>query len=253
MRRYKNIFITVGILVIVAALGVTARVAFLKDHTASTKITSTNPCVFGHGPNGSIAQVCPEVIIPRMAPLSVTQTPIFLNRMNPLLVSAGTGTTTLKKETPFNDILIAESASPYAGLRNARYTMWPYPGEIQFKEVYLVLPDSYAPLFSGYSNNQFAEIDGVKNIILYVRRGSSTGTGADARILIGSPTATDEKDHAPKLFDSTDSWEGFSVVSKGQEVVVEIILTPTGGTSSEVQNIVRTELAHVVEGMEIIW
>lgn len=267
MRRYKNIFIIVGIIVTGVALGAVAHRVFFKDYqiqipsetvgktaggTASETV-KTSPCVPGRAPDGSIAQVCPPTLIRRDLPLGVVQEIHPLGGVGLSLVTAGTGTTTLKKTTPFNDILIAESGSPYAGMRNARYTMWPYPGEIAFKEVYLVLPDSYEPLFSGYSNKQFVEIGGEKNIMLYVRRGASTGIGADARVLISSPTVTNEKDHPLELFDSTDSWEGFSLVSNGEEVVVEIILTPALGASSEVQNTVRVELAHAVEGMEIIW
>lgn len=265
MKRYKSTFIIVGILAVGIALGAVVRGAFLKDRQtpsekpsetiskATNETLSAGPCASVRAPDGNITQVCPVALPPSMAPLGVVPALPFLNNAWPSLVTAGTGTTTLKQATPFNDILIAESGSPYVGMRNARYTMWPYPGEIPFKEVYLVLPDSYGPLFPGYSNKQFAEIGGTKNIMLYVRRGGSTGTGADARILISAPTATEEKDHPLELFDSTDLWEGFSLVSKGQEVVVEIILSPSLSTSPEVQNTVRTELTRAVLGMEIIW
>ncbi len=263
MRHYKNIFIIVGIIVTGVALGAVAHRVFFKDYQKQipseavsdtpSEAVKTSPCVPSRAPDGSIAQVCQPTLIRMDVPLEMTPRPPLLSSVGPSLVTSGTGTTTLKKATPFNDVLIAESGSPYAGMRNARYTMWPYPGEIAFKEVYLVLPDLYEPLFSGYSNKQFVEIGGEKNIMLYVRRGSSAGIGADARILISSPTVTDEKDHPLELFDSTDSWEGFSFVSNGEEVVVEIILTPSLGASPEEQNKVRAELAYAVERMEIIW
>lgn len=261
MKYYKSALIIGGIFAIVIVLGVVAQGTFLKDRQTPSETISkttvetvkTDPCVPGRAPDGSIAQICSPTMVPRGMPLGVVQILTPLGGANSSLVTAGTGTTTLKKATPFNDILIAESGSPYAGMRNARYTTWPYPGEIPFKEVYFVLPDSYRLLFPGYSNKQFIEIGGTKNIMLYVRHDPSANIGADARILVGAPTATDEKDHPLELFDATDSWEGFSLVSKGQEVVVEIILTPFPGSSWEIQNTVRAELTRAILGMEIVW
>lgn len=256
MKRYQSIGIIAGVLMAGVALGVWARDAFLRGRQMPVKITSettkTPSCAPMRAPDGSVTEVCPVEIIPGSFPSGVLHLP-SLGRVDPLLVSTGIGTTTLKKETPFNDILIAESGSPYVGLRNARYTMWPYPGESPFKEVYLRLPDSYELLFPGYSNKQFVEFGDTKNIILYLRHTSSAGVGADARIIVNTPTATNDKDHLLGSFDMADLWEGFSFVSKGQEVVVEIVLSPSLDASPEMKNIIRTELARAVLEMEIIW
>lgn len=167
------------------------------------------------------------------------------------LLSAGTGTTTMSVRSPYNDILIAETGSEYATLRNARYTTWPYPGEVRFKEVYLVLPDEYDPVFPGYSNNQFVvSSDGTKQVKLYLRHKQSTSVGADAEVYIQSPIETDEADHPMMLIESSGAGAVYSLVRKGEEVLVEVSYkreaTPSIASA-------RAALLRAIEAMELVW
>ena len=265
MKTNKMIFVLMALTAVIA-LGEAAYILRTKDartqnndaqkelSVATTTETAPTPYLMERAPDGNMVRV---YTIPPPPPPGVVQIdalmPMPPNTNESFLATSGTGTTTLKKATPLNDMLIAETGSPYASLRNARYTMWPYPGEIALKEVYLILPDVYDPIFSGYSNKQFIEFDGTKNILLYLRHKQSTSIGADARILIGSPTGSDEQDHPFRLFDKTDEWAGFSVVTKGKEVVVEVIFTPSSGVPPDVQATAEKELLRAVASMEIIW
>lgn len=170
------------------------------------------------------------------------------------LLSAGTGTTTLTKNTPFNDVLIAETGSPFASLRNARYSMWPYPGEIRFKEIYLVLPDVYEPIFPGYSNNQFiVSSDGTKQVKLYLRNTRSTDIGADTEVYIQTPIQTDEADHPLMQIDVSASGATYSMVAKGEEVLIEITYNKSPSLSQDRLTYAHNALFSAIEQMEIIW
>ena len=232
----------------------------------ATNIPSTEPatpsCTMMRAPDGSMIPVCTPIVTvfpPDMANMRAEEiNPIHtLNRNEPSIVSAGKGTTTMAKATPFNDILIAESGSPYATLRNARYVMWPYPGEIALKEVYLILPDMYDPIFPGYSNKQFIEsMDGTKHIMIYLRHKQSTDIGADAQIFIQSPITTNGDDHPGRvliLFESNEREAYFSRVANGQEVIVEVSFMTLPSISPELSALARAELLRAVGNMEIIW
>lgn len=270
MKNSKIIFFALIALITVIVVGETTHLVLLKNHQSQKTQTRENassatttkiveaPCVLQRAPDGNMVPVCmPQALhvvdMPQVfaVPNIIQGSPGGGNEVS--LATLGNGTTTMKKATPFNDILIAESGSPYATLRNARYTIWPYPGDVALKEVYLVLPDAYDPIFSGYSNKQLIEFDGTKNIMLYLRHKQSTGVGADARIFIESPTATNEEDHPLKLFDSTDTWAGFSVITKGQEVIIEVIFASPQSISPDLFGVARKELLGAVENMEIIW
>ncbi len=170
------------------------------------------------------------------------------------LLSAGTGTTTLRAQTPFNDILIAETGSEYATLRNARYSMWPYPGEIRFKEIYIVLPDVYEPVFPGYSNDQFTVTsDGQKQVVLYLRHQKSVSVGADTEVYIQAPIQTDEAEHPMTLLESSEAGAVYSVIAKGEEVLVEVTYKRAVGLSSGEASSARAELLRAIERMELVW
>lgn len=170
------------------------------------------------------------------------------------LLSAGTGTTTLRAQTPFNDILIAETGSEYATLRNARYSMWPYPGEIRFKEIYIVLPEVYEPVFPGYSNDQFTVTsDGQKQVVLYLRHQKSVSVGADTEVFIQAPIQTDEAEHPMTLLESSDAGAVYSLITKGEEVLVEVTYKRTAGLSVGEASSARTELLRAIERMEVVW
>jgi hypothetical protein len=167
------------------------------------------------------------------------------------LLSAGTGTTTLRAKSPFNDILIAETGSEYASLRNARYSMWPYPGEIRFKEVYIILPDVYEPIFPGYSDNQFViSSDGQKQVVLYLRHKGSLRVGADVEVYVQAPIETDEGDHPMTLLESSDSGAVYSLVQKSEEVLVEVMYKARSDPS---QASARAALLSAIEGIELEW
>jgi hypothetical protein len=170
------------------------------------------------------------------------------------LISAGTGTTTLNKATPFNDILIAETGSPYASLRNARYTVWPYPGEIPLQEIYLILPDVYEPIFSGYSNKQFLEsMDGGKHVVIHLRHKQSTDIGPDAHIFIQSPINADDLDHSITLIESTKLGAVYSIVSKNKEVILEVTFSENSELSPDLLHSARAELLRSIMNIEIIF
>ena len=266
MKNNKKIYIVLSIMVTVIALGEAAYIIRTKDSrmqngniqkdlsVATTTEKTKNPCSLARAPDGTMVTLCePSLAVVMAVPTSIPGLPSDINPNQVFLPTSGTGTTTLKKATPLNDILIAETASPYASLRNARYTVWPYPGDSVFKEIYLVLPDIYDPIFSGYSNKQFIEFDGIKNTIIYLRHKESTGVGPDVRILIESPTATNEQDHPLKLFDRNDSWAGFSVVARGKEAVVEVVFTTPAGLSLDKEASAQTEILRAVANMEIVW
>lgn len=217
-------------------------------------------CTTMRAPDGSMVPVCPvtAVLPPDMENVRVEEINpariLNLNRDVPPILSSGTGTTTMKKATPFNDILIAETGSPYATMRNARYTVWPYPGEVALKETYIILPDIYDPVFPGYSDKQFIEsMDGTKHIMIYLRHKQNTDVGADAKIFIQSPATTSEQDQRLTLFESNNNEAYFSKVANGKEVIVEVSFTTPSNISPELSAIARKELIHAVENMEIIW
>lgn len=229
------------------------------------------PCPLRQAPDGSFVPVCnivtdiqmpipPDEIV-YVSPDKIKITEVLEGETLQIpssgvsnILSAGMGTTTLNKKTPLNDILIAETGSPYASLRNARYTTWPYPGEIPIKQVYLILPEIYEPIFPGYSNHQLVELpDGSKHILIHLRHKESSYIGADARIFIQSPSPTSETDHPLTQFDSTESWTGFSIVSKRQEVIVEVFFSEQPVVPPPFASTARQELLESVKRMEIIW
>ncbi|MDO8572769.1 MAG: hypothetical protein Q7S11_03325 [bacterium] len=274
MQNNKNIFFGLIIFVAGSLFGGGAYVAYFKkskiqnnpiQETIQEIVTSVPstipvmpPCPIMQAPDGSMVPVCPVAIglPPDMANMRIEEiNPVeILNRNTSPLLSFGTGTTTMKKATPWNDILIAESGSPFASLRNARYTMWPYPGEVALKETYIILPDTYDPIFPGYSDKQFIEsTDGTKHIMIYLRHKKSTDVGADAKIFIQSPATTSAQDQRLTLFESTNNEAYFSIVTRGQEVIVEVSFTISPNMSPELLALARKELLHAVENMEIIW
>jgi hypothetical protein len=170
------------------------------------------------------------------------------------ILSAGRGTTTLSPRTPYNDVLIAETGSEFASLRNARYTTWPYPGEIRFKEVYLVLPDAYEPIFPGYSNEQFlVTSDGEKQVKLYLKQQGSATLGADADIYVQSPIATDEADHPLASVETSNTGAIYSLVKRGEEVLIEVNFRPTTGVAQDAIASARAELSRAIERIELEW
>lgn len=277
MQNNKNIFFGLAVLAVVGAVGGGVYVARFNNNGAQDKIvqetpptlpaagTATPPFTMMRAPDGSMVPVYnlnTEVPPPDAEGVVIAQPLLILdpnripgsNGNMPAVFSAGTGTTTMKKETPFNDILIAESGSPYASLRNARYTIWPYPGEVALKEAYIILPDMYDPIFPGYSDKQFIEsMDGTKHVIIYLRHKQSTGVGSDARIFVQSPITTDQQDHPLALFESTSKENYFSIVANGKEVIVEVSFTIPPNISPELFALARKELLRAVENMEIIW
>lgn len=270
LKDKRNILRTLAFMVIIA-LGVVLYFIYTQRSSSAEKQApqiltrdpspeaSSTPCVVQRAPDGSMVPVCmPNALSVRLGePIRIVpgpESPSF-NQETPGLVSAGTGTTTLKKTTPFNDILIAETGSPYATLRNARYTMWPYPGEVAFKEVYIMLPDAYEPIFPGYSNDQFIEAsEGMKHIMIYLRYKQSAEIGSDTKIFVQSPITTDASDHPLTLFESTNTTQSFSLVSKGKEAIVEVTFTtPLTATSSDSLRLARKELLQDVEHVELVW
>lgn len=193
------------------------------------------------------------VVMDTLQEISTGTNPLSMLRPATLL-SAGTGTTTLRSKTPFNDILIAESGSEFASLRNARYSMWPYPGEIRFKEIYLILPDAYEPVFPGYSNNQFiVSSDGTKQVMLYLRNSANTGVGADTEVYVQAPIPTDEADQPMTLLESANTGATYSIIKGGEEVLIEIRYKAGVGSSPQQLFLARAELLRAIEKMEIIW
>lgn len=276
MRNNKNIFLGLVILVVIIVASGWVYIPYVnksktQNNTAQeisptipTVGTVTPPCPVMPTPDGSMVPVCAPTLVmfpPGMENIRVEEinptSIVNLNRNIPAILSSGTGTTTMKKATPWNDILIAETGSPYATLRNARYTMWPYPGEIALKEVYIILPDTYDPIFPGYSDKQFIEsMDGTKHVMIYLRHKESTDIGADAKIFVQSPIATNEDarpDGRLVLFESNNRETYFSKIANGKEVIVEVSFTTPSNISPELSAVARKELLHAVENMEIIW
>ena len=230
---------------------VTNGVAVVPRDTSKIA-TATSLCTSQPAPDGTMSQVCTPQMIEGMPAIQLIPSSM-INDM-PALLSAGTGTTTLKKETPLNDILIAETASPFASLRNARYTIWPYPNEVAFKEIYLVLPDVYEPIFAGYSNHQFiVSQDGVKHVMLYLRHKESADVGADTRVFVQSPVTTDDADHPLTELESDNGGAIYSLVKNRQEILVEITYISTASSSIEAFRPARAELLRHIAQMEIIW
>lgn len=280
MQNNKNIFLGLVILVVIIVAGGLVYIPYVnksktQNNTAqeitqetvtavSLTGTATPPCPLMRAPDGSMVPVCAPTLVmfpPGMENVRVEEinptSIVNLNRNIPAILSSGTGTTTMKKATPWNDILIAESGSPYVTLRNARYTTWPYPGEVALKEVYIILPDIYDPIFPGYSDKQFIEsMDGTKHIMIYLRHKESTDIGADAKIFVQSPIATNEDarpDGRLVLFESNNKETYFSKIANGKEVIVEVSFTTPSNISPELSAVARKELLHAVENMEIIW
>lgn len=263
----KKIFIGVTLFVVITMFGVITYRTGLNQGRKDTSLTTESqtpgvtaetssipvlppPCSLQPGPDGNLTEVC------EIRAIIESPTPSLGGGLSPrgIPLSSGTGTTTLNKKTPLNDILIAETGSPNAFLRNARYIMWPYPDEIPIKEIYIILPEIYEPIFPGYSNSQLVELsDGSKHILIYLRHKESAYSGANARIFIQSPSPTNETDHPLTQFDSTESWTGFSIVSKGQEVVVEVFFSEEFLVPPPLANMARQELLESVKRMEIIW
>lgn len=170
------------------------------------------------------------------------------------LLAAGTGTTTQHNATPFNDLLIAGTGSPYGGLRNARYTQEPYPGSNAFKEIYLVLPDAYTPIFSGYSDRQLiVSSDGSTQVPIVLRHRGNLGTGGDVHISIQSPVETDEAPHSITEIDSSAGGAVFSLVQGGKEVIVEVVYAPAPNVPTDMLQASRAQLIEEIGKMEILW
>jgi hypothetical protein len=132
--------------------------------------------------------------------------------------------------------------------------MWPLPGEILFKEIYLILPDVYTPISPGYSNEQFiVSADGTKQVMLHLRHKENTDMGADTKVFIQAPVTTDEADHAMTAIESTTGGATYSLVTKGQEVIVEVTYLKAAGISAEHSTSAHEELLRAIEKMEIIW
>lgn len=183
-----------------------------------------------------------------------TTTPLSLSSQDTTLLSAGSGTTTRNDLTPLNDLLFAETASPYASLRNVRYKQEPYPGTTVFKEIYLVLPDAYTPLFTGYSQRQLiVSVDGSSQVPIALRHKGSLGTGADVRITIQSPVETDESDHALSKIDSSAGGAVYSIVEGGKEVIIEVVYTSAPNVPLELLAASRAELLADIEHIEVLW
>jgi hypothetical protein len=132
--------------------------------------------------------------------------------------------------------------------------MWPYPGELRFKEIYLVLPDVYEPIFPGYSNNQFVvSSEGTKHVMLYLRHQANTGVGDDTQVLIQSPVVTDEPDHPMELIDSSSGGAILSTVVNGEEVIVEVVYVTSPGLSHDAAVVAHKELLQALMHMEVVW
>ena len=262
--KHQKIILTIAFAAAALALGEGVYINYLKVNTplavtevaplrgiATTTVQQANTCPLVRAPDGTMVKICPVSI---EMPLIQNIPDQIISTRTPTLLSVGTGTTTFKKETPLNDILVAETGSQYGLLRNARYNMWPYPNEVLFKEIYVVLPEAYEPIFSGYSNHQFiVSSDGVKHVMLYLRSKQSGDVGADARVYIQSPVTTDESDHALTLVESNQGGAVYSKVVNGREVIVEVTFTvPSGGTALQFSAI-HAELLRAVSSMEISW
>ncbi len=242
-----------------------AQISLAKPIASTTLVSGagTPSCTFQPGPDGKIVSVC------EVGPLSPVPTvssgvqgldgmPIVnnttLSSVRPQLLSAGRGTTTLTPNTPYNDVLIAETGSEFASLRNARYTMSPYPGQVKFKEIYLVLPDVYTPIFPGYSNNQFVvSQDGTNQVMLYLQHAENTGMGADTQVYVESPVTTDEADHPMMMLETSSSGVVYSVVKNQEEVIVEVSYKASAGVSAEQLSSAHRDLLHAIEQMEVVW
>lgn len=230
----------------------------LRPKLATTTLPAN--CKMMEDPNGSttLVPVCIDTITPLASGTlsSLDGMPIVNDRTNmpPPLLSSGRGTTTLDVSTPYNDILIAETGSEYATLRKARYTMWPYPGEVRFKEIYLVLPDYYNPIFPGYSTNQFVvSPDGTNQVMLYLRHKQNTGLGADAQVYVEAPVTTDETDHPLTALESSNSGAIYSIVAHGEEVLIEVTFKSANGLTVEQLNNAHAAVLRAVEKAEIVW
>lgn len=252
MKISRSIF-ALGILTTVIALSGGAYILYSNNAVTQNNAPEELAIDASLGTGTPPCSPCAPEGIARIEQLSPEQILNDLNGGAGALVSAGVGTTTVKRATPFNDILIAESGSPYATLRNARYTVWPYPGEIALKEVYIILPDTYTPIFPGYSNKQFIEsADGTKHIAIYLRHRESTATGADAKIFVQSPIATNAPDQQLTLFEANETEAYFSLVAHGQIVIIEVSFAASG-LSREHAAVAWQDLLRAIEGMEIVW
>ena len=173
---------------------------------------------------------------------------------NKTLLAAGNGTTTQNNATPFNDLLIVGTDSPYATLRNARYIQQPYPSTSAFKEIYLLLPDAYTPIFSGYSDRQLiVSSDGSTQVPVVLRHRGNLGTGGDVHITIQSPVETDEAPHAITKIDSSAGGAVFSLVQDGKEVIVEVVYAPAPNVPTDMLQTSRAQLIEEIGRMEIRW
>jgi len=215
-----------------------------SDTSSGAQSQYSEPLV--RAPDGTLVQVHTISPLGEITSLDLNHTA--------LPISMGTGTTTLNKATPFNDILIAETGSQYATLRNARYTVWPYPGEIPIKQIYIILPDVYEPIFSGYSDKQFLEsMDGTKHVVIHLRHKQQAEIGPDAHIFVQSPITTDDAPHPLTLLESTNSGAVYSIVANNKEVLIEVTFSSSTSLSTELSRIAHTELLRAVTNMEIIW
>ncbi len=251
-KASQMILVLACVLALLIGAGAYMLSSSLGNKKSSTAIIVT-PISATRTPLLSEAMPTPQEIGP-LEPITATATLPQSMGLSPTLLTSGTGTTTLNKATPLNDILIAETGSEYASLRNARYTEWPYPGDIPFKEIYFVLPDVYTPIFSGYSNNQFlVSSDGSKHILIRLRHSQSTDVGSNVSVTVQSPLESDEADHPLEVIDSSAGGAVYSVVKNHQEVLVEVIFFPVPSVPQEVLRTARAALLEGVSHMEITW
>ena len=263
MTINKNKLIGSLALVLFFLVAITIYVVFLKD-TRSVSVsllkdvssgigttTGIRPavCKTQYAPDGSVSSICAN---DATSTYDALEDPALVKEDGIQTTPSAVGTIIFNKSVTLNDVLVAEAGSQYVTLHNARYTIFPYPGTITFKSIYVTLPDVYTPIFENYSDA--SELARWKNhVTFYLRHKDNFGVGVDATIRVQSPIATDETDHSIQLIESTDEWAMLTAVIGGKEMVIEVAFDPFSGISTEtIKNAHEQLLAMLLDG-EFVW
>lgn len=141
------------------------------------------------------------------------------------ILLGGHATTTVSETAVRNDIFIGDTQ---AYLNNTpRYRFMPYPGDVEIRSAYFVLPDFYSIPDQGYQSEPYlTSSDGTKHLVLHLRHQNNVSSDIDATITIQSPIPTTDADHPMLLIETTKLSSVFSLVQNGKEAIIEIIYTP---------------------------
>ena len=130
----------------------------------------------------------------------------------------------------------------------------PYPGDVEIRSAYVILPDFYSIPDQGYQNEPYlTSSDGTKHLVLHLRHQNNVSSDTDATLTIQSPIPTTDADHPMMLIEATKLSSVFSLVQNGKEVIVEITYTPEDVLTKTESSYAQKKLNESIFNARIYW